>query len=209
IPVVVAPEFLDEVRASLCEFPADRRRRLAAAFQLSDYDASVIVGQGRALADYYEEVAQLCGDGKQASNWVTQDVLRELNERNLEIGQFPLRASVLGNLLGRITAKQITIKSAREVFAALLAEHQHPAVVAASHIDPLIAERGLALVTDQGAIDTAIADVLARNPKIVTDFRGGKQGAIGPLVGQVMKTVKGADPAAVRQALADAIGRLP
>jgi aspartyl-tRNA(Asn)/glutamyl-tRNA(Gln) amidotransferase subunit B len=209
IPVVVAPEFLDEVRASLCEFPADRRRRLAAAFQLSDYDASVIVGQGRALADYYEEVAQLCGDGKQASNWVTQDVLRELNERNLEIGQFPLRASVLGNLLGRITAKQITIKSSREVFAALLAEHQHPAVVAASHIDQLIAERGLALVTDQGAIDTAIADVLARNPKIVTDFRGGKQGAIGPLVGQVMKTVKGADPAAVRQALADAIGRLP
>ncbi|MFN9903423.1 MAG: hypothetical protein ACK55Z_32550 [bacterium] len=140
---------------------------------------------------------------------MTQDVLRQLNERNLEIGQFPLRASVLGNLLGRITAKQITIKSAREVFAALLAEHQHPAVVAASHIDQLIAERGLALVTDQGAIDTAIADVLARNPKIVTDFRGGKQGAIGPLVGQVMKTVKGADPAAVRQALADAIGRLP
>jgi len=208
VPVVVEPAFLDEIRGSLCEFPADRRRRIAAACQLSPYDAGVIVGQGRAFADYFEEVAQLCGDGKQASNWVTQDVLRELNERNLSIGSFPLRAAVLGNLLGRITAKQITIKSAREVFTTLLAEHQEPTIISANHIDALSAERGLALVTDQGAIHTAIAEVLGKNPKMVADFRGGKQGAIGPLVGQVMKAVKGADPAEVRQMLADAIGKL-
>ncbi|MCY2962753.1 MAG: Asp-tRNA(Asn)/Glu-tRNA(Gln) amidotransferase subunit GatB [Planctomycetota bacterium] len=208
VPVIVSEEFLEGIRSSLCEFPADRRKRLAAAYQLSTYDASVIVGQGLEFAEYYEEVAKLCGDGKQASNWVTQDVLREMNERNQTIAQFPLRAAVLGNLLGRITSKQITIKSAREVFATLLSETHARQVLSSHQIDQIIAEKGLALVTDTGAIEQAIADVVAKNPKIVADFKGGKQGAIGPLVGQVMKAVKGADPAVVRNLIAEKINSM-
>ena len=207
-PVIVSETYLDEVRQSLCEFPADRRKRLAAAWQLSSYDVGVIVGQGREFAEYFEEVAQLGHDGKQACNWVTQDVLRETNERGQTIREFPLRGAVLGNLLNRITQKQITIKSAREVFATLLSETHAGQVLSAQHIDQIIAEKGLALVTDTGAIDTAIAEVLAKNPKIVADFKGGKQGAIGPLVGQVMKAVKGADPAAVRNLIAEKIGQM-
>lgn len=199
VPVTVSAAFLEAIRNSLCEFPAERRKRFAEAYQLSDYDARVIVDQGLAFANYFEEVAKLCGDGKLASNWVTQDVLREMKERNVAIAEFPLRGAVLADLLGRIHRKQITTKSAREVFAELLSESHAKQIVTSHHIEQIIVEKGLALVTDTGALDTAIAEVLARNPKIVADFKGGKQGAIGPLIGQVMKSVKGADPAGVRE----------
>jgi aspartyl-tRNA(Asn)/glutamyl-tRNA(Gln) amidotransferase subunit B len=199
VPVTVSPEFLAEIKSSLCEFPADRRARFTAAYQLSNYDVRVIVDQGAEFADYFEEVAKLCGDGKLACNWVTQDVLREMKERELAIADFPLRAAVLADLLSRIAKKQITTKSAREVFAELLSESHAKHVVTSQHIEQIIAEKGLALVTDTGALDAAIAEVLAKNPKIVADFKGGKQGAIGPLIGQVMKSVKGADPAGVRE----------
>lgn len=206
VSVQVDDALLAEVRAGMCEFPADRRRRMRAAWQLSDYDAGVIVGQGRDLADYFEEVAALIADGKLASNWVTQDVLRVLHERQVTIAEFPVRAAVLANLLGRVQRKQLTTKSAREVLAALLAESRAGQAASSQHIDQLIAEMGLALVSNTAEIETAIDEVLARNARIVADFKGGKQGAIGPLIGQVMKAVKGADPQTVRDMLIARMG---
>lgn len=207
VPVTVMDDFLEAIRATLCEYPADRRRRLMSTYGLSEYDARVIVDQGQAFVDYFEEVARLCGDGKQASNWVTQDVLREMNERYLAIGEFPIRAAVLANLLERIHKKQVTIKSAREVFMELLVENPSRRPVSSSHIDQIIAEKGLALVTDTGELDRVIADVIGRNPKAVADFKAGKQAAVGALIGQVMKAVKGADPQTVRGMLIDKLGR--
>jgi aspartyl-tRNA(Asn)/glutamyl-tRNA(Gln) amidotransferase subunit B len=201
VPVTVSREFLDSIRASLCEFPADRRKRLMAAYGLSDYDARVTIDQGHAFVDYFEEVAQLCGDGKQACNWVTQDVLREMNERNLTINHFPVRAAVLGNLLERISKKQITIKSARDVFMELLAENPDRRPISSNHIDQIIAEKGLALVTDTGELERVIAEVIGKNAKAVADFKSGKQAAVGALIGQVMKAAKGADPQTVRTML--------
>jgi aspartyl-tRNA(Asn)/glutamyl-tRNA(Gln) amidotransferase subunit B len=203
VPVTISEKFLDSVRATLGEFPADRRRRLIADCGLSAYDARVIVDQGAAFADYFEEVAKLCGDAKQACNWVTQDVLREMNERNLTIDRFPIRAAVLANLLERIHQKQITIKSAREVFLELLVENPSRRPIASSHIDQIIAERNLALVTDTGELDRAIDEVVGRNPKAVADFKAGKQAAVGALIGQLMKAVKGADPQTVRTMLVE------
>ncbi len=89
VPVTVSEEFLEEIRAETCEYPADRRARFREAYDLSYYDAAVIIDQGRAFADYYEDVAKHCGDGKQAANWVTQDVQRELNDRGIGIEEFP------------------------------------------------------------------------------------------------------------------------
>jgi aspartyl-tRNA(Asn)/glutamyl-tRNA(Gln) amidotransferase subunit B len=203
VPVTVSELFLDSIRATLGEFPADRRKRLIADCGLSTYDARVIVDQGEAFADYFEEVAELCGDAKQASNWVTQDVLREMNERNLTIDRFPIRAAVLANLLERIHKKQISIKSAREVFIELLVENSSRRPIASSHIDQIIAEKNLALVTDSGELERAIAEVVGRNPKAVADFKSGKQAAVGALIGQVMKAVKGADPQTVRTMLVE------
>ncbi len=207
VPVTVSSEFLDAIRATLGEFPADLRKRFQAEYGLSEYDARVTVDQGKPFADYFEEVARLCGDGKQACNWVTQDVLREMNERNLSIGHFPIRAAVLANLLERIIKKQITIKSAREVFMELLIENPTRRPISSSHIDQIIAEKGLALVTDTGELDRVIADVVGKNPKAVADFKAGKQAAVGALIGQVMKAVKGADPQTVRTMLVEKLGQ--
>jgi aspartyl-tRNA(Asn)/glutamyl-tRNA(Gln) amidotransferase subunit B len=205
VPVTVTEEEVDRVRESLCEFPADRRQRFLTGYELSNYDAAVIIDQGLTFANYFELVAQTCGDGKQASNWVTQDVLREMKERKLTIDEFFIPADVLGELLKRINAKQITIKSAREVFQELL-DNAGTNEVSVARIDQIVAERGLAPVSDTGKIEGVIDAVLAKNEKAVADYRGGKQAAIGSLIGQVMRELKGADANAVRELLVKKLG---
>lgn len=212
-PVTVSEEFLGEVKSELCELPAARRRRYRAQLGLSHYDADVIVSQGDYFTEYFEQVARIGGDGKQAANWVTQDVQRELNRRSVSIQAFPIRAEVLGDLLKRVTASQLTVKSAREVFEALLTAHdeaaeQHEtAEITTTLADKIISDRGLALMTDTGAMTKVIADVLARNPRPVADFKAGKQAAAGALIGQIMKELKGADAKVVRQMLLDELSK--
>src|SRR5690606_18746905 len=95
VPVTVGDELIDVIRGTLGELPAERRERFLTAYELTHYDAGVIIDHGPAFTDYYEAVASGCGDGKLAANWVTQDVLRELKERKLAIEQFPVGAPVL------------------------------------------------------------------------------------------------------------------
>lgn len=206
-PVVVTDELIAEISSAMSEPPADRRTRIAAAYALSEYDAAVIIDQGRDFADYYESVAEQCGDGKLAANWVTQDVLRELNERNLEITAFPITDGVLATVLKRIRADEITTKSGREVFAALLEESDAGSTPEVALVDRIIEECGLKTVSDAGALESVIDAVVARNTSIAEDVRGGKQAAVGPLIGQVMAEVKGADPKVVRQMLLDKIAQ--
>lgn len=198
-PVTITPEKLQAIRSEMCETPAALRKRFQAEFQLSPYDAAVIVDQGQLVASYFEEVAGGCGDGKQAANWVTQDVLREMKERRLAIETFPVRPPVLASLIQRVARKQLTIKSAREVFLALLGADEEAPPATLEQIDAIIADRGLAVVQDDGAIDAAIAAVIEKNPKAVADFQAGKQAAVGALIGQVMKQLKGADAATVKE----------
>jgi aspartyl-tRNA(Asn)/glutamyl-tRNA(Gln) amidotransferase subunit B len=108
---------------------------------------------------------------------------------------------VLGALLRKITAGEITTKSGREVFEALLSEADAGSEINVNRIDQIIAERDLALVTDTAELEAAIDGVIARNQKAVEAFKGGKQAAVGPLIGQVMREVKGADPKLVRELL--------
>jgi aspartyl-tRNA(Asn)/glutamyl-tRNA(Gln) amidotransferase subunit B len=198
VPVIVDEAWLERIQSEMVELPSAKRKRFISDFGLSDYDAGVIIDQGTEFAKYFEDIAKGCGDGKQAANWVTQDVLRELKERQQTITTFVIDTNVLIALLGKINAKQITIKSARDIFLELLNVEARatPAMVA-----ELIASKGLAIVQDTGALETAIADVIAKNPKAVTDFQTGKQAAIGALIGQVMKACKGADPQTVRELL--------
>jgi aspartyl-tRNA(Asn)/glutamyl-tRNA(Gln) amidotransferase subunit B len=204
VPVTFTEADIDAIRIEMTETPVSRRARFVGEYQLSAYDADVILDQGRAMADYFEAIAKGSGDPKQAANWVTQDVLRELKERRLTLDVFPIAADVLMSLLKRVSDKQLTIKSAREVFLLLLehAEEHQPSTV---RIDAIIAEKGLALVQDTGAMDAAIAAVLARNAKAVADFKSGKQAAVGALIGQVMKELKGADAAVVREKIIAAL----
>ncbi|MEX0715167.1 MAG: Asp-tRNA(Asn)/Glu-tRNA(Gln) amidotransferase subunit GatB [Planctomycetaceae bacterium] len=207
VPVTVSGDETQTIREGLCEFPADRRTRIEAAYELSAYDARVIIDQGRPFADYFETVALACEDGKQAANWLTQDVLRELNERRIEIAAFPIPAEVLGALLRKIVRNELTVKSGREVFATLLAQADAGQPIASGDIDRIIAERGLGMVADTGRIEAIVDEVIAANAKAVEAVHGGKPAAAGPLIGQVMGKLKGADPKLVREMLLERIGR--
>ncbi|MCA9069970.1 MAG: Asp-tRNA(Asn)/Glu-tRNA(Gln) amidotransferase subunit GatB, partial [Planctomycetaceae bacterium] len=203
VPVTVTPERIESVKESLCEFPAPRRQRFRETWQLSAYDAAVIIDQGQSFADYFESVANSCGDGKQAANWVTQDVQRELNDRQIPIEEFPIGAEVLGALLKCVTDGEITVKSGREVFTVLLEEADNGKSPTPKRIAEIIEEKDLKVVSDTGALDGVISTVIARNQKAVEDFQSGKQAAVGALIGQVMREVKGADAKVVRQMLID------
>lgn len=199
VPVTVERSMVESTLAEMCELPAIRRDRFRKEFELPLYDATVVIDQGMALADYYEIVANLCGDGKLASNWVTQDVMRELNERKLSIGEFGIGADVLGTVLSRIASKKITTKSGRDVFAKLLSEADSGETLTVQRVDAIIESEGLGVEEDSGKIDAIIEQVIARNEAVANDVRGGKLQAVGPLIGQVMGQLKGADPKTVRQ----------
>lgn len=202
VPVTVTESFIEEVRGELCERPADRRTRFVNDYQLSDYDANVIVDQGREFADYFETAVTQGGDPKQAANVLTQDLMRYLKDHDLEISKLPLSAEVLADVLVRLKEGKIASKGMRELVSNLLEAEQSPT---SEDVDRLVQELGLELVTDTAALDEAIDAVLSRNEAIVADVRGGKQQAAGPLIGQVMKQLKGADPKTVRARILERI----
>ncbi len=206
-PVTTTVEQIDAIRASLPETPAARRERFQSQLGLSEYDASVILDQGPELTAWFEQVSQLCGDGKTASNWVTQDILRDLNADGLAIDQFPITADILGTLLKCITSERITTKSARDIYTALKDEAANERQISIDDIDRLIVSRCLEIVRDTAALDAVIAAAIAARPDAVNDFRSGKQNAVGPLIGMILKQVAGADPKQVRELLIAAINR--
>jgi len=184
-PVVVTDVELAAVRGSLGELPAALRARLQADFQLSSYDAEVIVNQGRALADYYLAVATGCGDGKLAANWVTQEVLRLVNEQYGEIQQFPVSPDALAELIRAVAAGKIPGPRAKDVFAAMV-ERKIGA-------DDACQELGIAAV-DQGALTELCRELLAANPRVVADVKNGKAQAVASLIGQARKRNPNVNP---------------
>jgi len=209
-PVTMTEEQIDAIRKTMCELPADRRERMQTVYELSDYDCDVIINHSPQLSDYFEETAKISGDGKQAANWVTQDLLRELNDREITLEEFPIRPDVLGAMLKKIVDGDLTVKSGREVFGILLAEGLDGKELSPADVDRVINDKGLAVVKDTGAIEATIREVLAReqNAKSVEDLKGGKQQAAGPLIGQVMKEVKGADAKMVREMILEIVQKL-
>ncbi|GIW88712.1 MAG: aspartyl/glutamyl-tRNA(Asn/Gln) amidotransferase subunit B [Isosphaeraceae bacterium] len=195
VPVVVDAAWLERVRGSIGELPRARRERFEREHQLSAYDAGVLVEQGKEVADYYEAVGEalLARDGsapgevrKLAANWVTQDVLRIAKERKLEIGQFPVAAEVLAELLHRVRTRQVNTNQGREILSKL--------VEGEGTLEAIIAAGGYGMVTDRGALAKTIEEILAANPKALEDLKNGKkkpEAVKGWLRGQVMKATGG------------------
>ncbi|MGE0755994.1 MAG: Asp-tRNA(Asn)/Glu-tRNA(Gln) amidotransferase subunit GatB [Pirellulaceae bacterium] len=189
VPILVEPEEIVQVKQGLGELPAALRQRLETHYGISPYDADVIVNQGRALARYYLSVADHCGDGKQAANWVTQDVLRTMNEMNLPIERFPVPDTALADLLLAIRQGDVPGPRAREVFARMIEGEN-----VAGAMDSL----GIVRVDDAELVELC-RQLIAASPKTVADVRAGKQQAVGSFVGQAKKRNPNVDPTRVRE----------
>jgi aspartyl-tRNA(Asn)/glutamyl-tRNA(Gln) amidotransferase subunit B len=190
VPVTVSPAEVDEVRQSLGELPATLRQRLETEYALSTYDADVLVNQGRPLVEYFLQVAQQSGDAKAAANWVTQDVLRTLKERDIEIGKMPITSAALSDLIKKIKHGEIPSPRAREVFQAMLEQGVDAAAAMASI--------GIAAV-DESELIALCQKLLESNPKTIADVQAGKTQAVGALIGQAKKLNPNVDPARVRE----------
>ncbi len=199
MPVIVEPEEVDRVRESLCELPAALRERLHQTFDITPYDADVLVNQGRALVDYFVELSEACGDGKAASNWVQQDVLRTLNEQETTIAQFPVTAAALAALLDAVKKGTITTSRGREVLAQMIASNQSA--------EEAMQSLGIAEV-DESDLESLCRELLDANPKVVAQVREGKAKAIGALIGQAKQKNPNVNPARVREICLELIEKM-
>ena len=192
-PLVLDPEFIEDVRQRLPELPDARRRRLVEQYAIPDYDAGVLTGS-RELADYFEATAQASGNPKASSNWIMGPLTAKLNDLGISIPDVPLKPDALAGLIRLIDAGTISGPVTRDVF-----EKMYTSGRAAGEI---VEHEGLARIDDTSAIEAAVRGVIEANPKAAADFRSGKQQTLGFLVGQVMKATKGkANPAMVNDLL--------
>ena len=192
-PLVIAAEWVERVRATMPELPDAMRERFMREFGLSEYDAAVLT-HSKAMASYFEAVTVKAGkeQAKPAANWLMGDLSSALNRENVDIAQAPVSAAQLAVLLQRIADGTISTKIAKEVFAAMW----DAKATQESLADEIIESKGLKQISDSGALEKIVDDVLAANAKSVEEFRAGKEQAINALIGQAMKASKGkANPA--------------
>jgi aspartyl-tRNA(Asn)/glutamyl-tRNA(Gln) amidotransferase subunit B len=188
-PVTVTGQQIEAVRAGLGELPAALRTRLETEYGIDAYDADVIVNQGRDFVDYYQALARASGDAKRASNWVQQDVLRTLNERNWTLAQFPVPPDSLAELLKIVQQGDLDTSRARDVFNAM----------AESGATVSLAMQSLGIqAVDRGDLTDLCRELLAANPGVVADVQSGKEKAIGALIGQAKRRNPNANPNEVR-----------
>ncbi len=193
LPVVVDDAWLNKVKADLPELPLVRAQRFQSEYQVPEYDAFVLTTE-KALADYYEDVAKKSKNPKAASNWIMTELLRELNQAALDVEKSPISATHLAELIAMIDAKTISGKMAKDVFIDMWKTSKAPAEIVKS--------KGMSQITDSGAIEKIVDEVMAANAQAVTDYRGGKTKLFGFFVGAVMKASKGqANPEMVNQVL--------
>jgi len=194
LPVIITSDILEGVRATLPELPEAKKQRFMDEYGLSDYDAEVLTA-GRAISDYYDTVAKQ-SDAKLAANWVMGNLSGALNKADLDIKDSPVTADMMAGMLKRIADNTISGKIAKDVFEAMWAGE--------GDADTIIESKGLKQITDTGAIESMIDEIIANNPSQVEEFRAGKEKILGFFVGQVMKASKGkANPGQVNQLLRD------
>lgn len=181
LPVQLKSEWVDQIKETLPELPDQKKHRFMSSYGLSAYDSSVLIAE-RSRAEYYEDVAR-GRDAKLAANWVLNELLALLNKDNKPISDSPVSAADLGQLIDRISDKTISGKIAKDIFAEMYAH--------GGTADSIIENKGLKQVTDSGAIEKIVDEVIAENPDNVAAYKGGKDKLFGFFVGQVMKKSQG------------------
>jgi len=199
MPPVIDPAWGERVRSEMPELPEAIQQRFVSQYGLTPYDANVLTSS-KAMAAYYEAVVAKVGpaNAKVAANWVMGEVSSQLNREGLEIAACPVSAAQLALVLQRIADGTISNKIAKEIFLAIWEEKATDEAAA----DRIIEAKGLKQISDTGALEAIIDEVLAANQKSVDEFRAGKEKAFNALIGQAMKATKGkANPAQVNELL--------
>ncbi|MFS1514136.1 Asp-tRNA(Asn)/Glu-tRNA(Gln) amidotransferase subunit GatB [Chengkuizengella sp. SCS-71B] len=197
VQMYIDDEWKEKVRASIPELPDSRKKRYTEQFDLPSYDAEVITSS-KHLADFFEESLQFTKDAKSVSNWMMGDLLGYLNANNLELPDVKVTGKGLGEMIGLIEKGTISSKIAKKVFKDMIETGKAPQTI--------VEEKGLVQISDEGAIKTIVEQIIEKNPQSVSDYKAGKQKAIGFLVGQVMKETKGkANPGLVNKLIKECI----
>ena len=192
-PISISDEFLEEIRGRQPEFRTEKMKRYRETFDLPDYDIEIITGS-KHMADIFESTVALGAQPKKVSNWLMVETLRILKERELDPEDITFSPAHLAKLIALTDSRAINSTVAKEVFEAMFTQDVDP--------EAYVEEKGLKMVSDEGALRKTVEEVIAANPQSVEDYRNGKDRAIGFLVGQTMKAMKGkADPASVNKLL--------
>jgi aspartyl-tRNA(Asn)/glutamyl-tRNA(Gln) amidotransferase subunit B len=204
LPVIVSDEQVAELRRNLPELPDARQARFTEQYSLSDYDAGILSSDA-AMAKYFEAVTSACNDAKLAANWTMGELSARLNNEDLSVAHSPVSAAQLAGLITRIADNSISGKMAKEVFEGIWAGE--------GSADEIIETRGLKQVSDSGALEQMVADVLVANQAMVDDYintdEAKRKKKLGGFMGQIMKASKGqANPQQVNQILAKKLNEL-
>lgn len=195
VPVLISDEWLEEIRSRQPELQDEKKERYAKEYGIPEYDISVITGS-KHLADIFEQTVAICNNPKKVSNWLMVETMRLLKEHDMEPEDIRFSPENLAKLIGLTDAKAINSTVAKEVFEEVFDKDIDP--------ESYVEEHGLKTVNDEGALRSTIEKVVEANPKSVEDYRNGKKKAIGFLVGQTMKEMKGkADPGMINQILTE------
>lgn len=193
VPVRISDAWLEEKRAALPEFRTQKQARYKEEYDIPEYDIDIITGS-KHMADLFEETVAICKEPKKVSNWLMGETMRLLKEQGKEPEDIIFSPAHLAKLIAMTDAKEINGTVAKEVFEAMFDQDIDPAAY--------VEEKGLKTVNDTGALQKVLEEVIAANPQSVEDYRSGKEKAIGFLVGQTMKAMKGkADPGLVNKML--------
>jgi aspartyl-tRNA(Asn)/glutamyl-tRNA(Gln) amidotransferase subunit B len=194
LPLQISTEWIERVRESLPELPEAMRARFASQYGLSSYDSALLTSS-RALAQYFEAAAKAAPDAKAVANWVNGEVAARLHADGLSIERCPVAPAQLAMLVARIGDGTISHKIAKDVFTALWEGKTES-------VDAYVDLHGLRQISDAGAIEAVVDQVLAANPAMVAELKSGKDKAFNALVGQAMKATRGkANPTQVSELL--------
>ena len=193
VPIVISDEWIEKIRSQQPEFRTEKLERYKKEFDIPQYDAEIITGS-KHMADIFEATTAICKKPKKVSNWLMVETLRLLKDNDMEPEDIRFSPENLAKLIELTEAGTINSSVAKDVFEKIFVEDIDP--------EKYVEEHGLKTVNDEGALQEVLEKVIADNPQAVADYKGGKEKALGALVGQTMKAMKGkANPGMVNQKL--------
>jgi aspartyl-tRNA(Asn)/glutamyl-tRNA(Gln) amidotransferase subunit B len=200
MPIITSKEKIEEIRKTLPELPDSREKRYIKDYNITKYDADLIVAS-RNMADFFENAVKNAKNSKAVANWIITEIYSRLNEEEKEQASIPFDADILTELVNLIEDGVISNSIGKKVFAECWETGKRPANI--------VEEKGLKQISDDGQLKSMAQDVIDANPKAVNDYMNGKKAAVGALVGQMMKATKGkANPQMVNKLLVDILDNM-